>query len=246
MSKRFFIISLGPGNPETISIQALKALESCQEVFVQTRSKEKSWEGSVAFKILSSIIKNYSEWFNSGSESFSFLNNLENKLTPVYTSMNYTRDQWHQHVQLILESYNKHDNIGYVTLGDASIHSSAYYLLDIIEKKHKEIFKNTQIIPGITSYSYASTLVKKPLCIGDTSLQVIPKKLNTSNITKVNMRLHKAQNISDLSGNDLYYFKNLGFDDEEFGQGLPENIDKYLTLIIDFASPEAIKGNNEE
>lgn len=231
----FYIISLGPGKPELITFQALQALQSCEKVFVQTRSKELTWEGSVSYRILKGIIDSYPNWFDKTHSTSYKASSIEEKLVPIYTPMNYDRKAWDQQIINILEAYEKYKQIGYVTLGDASIHSSAYYLLSFIKERSIEVYNNTIVIPGVTSFSFASSQVKKPLCLGNTLLEVIPKQLEEANTTKVYMRFHKGKDVSDLEGNDLFTFKNLGMINQEIYHGTPNIIDNYLTLIIDFA-----------
>jgi precorrin-2/cobalt-factor-2 C20-methyltransferase len=235
---RFLIISLGPGKPELITLQALQALKECEKIFVQTRSKELTWKGSVSYRILESIIINYPEWFEILSSKKEYPEFIKDKLVPIYTPMSYDRKAWDQQIAQILEAYEKCTAVGYVTLGDAGVHSSAYYLLEFIKDRAPEVYHNTEVIPGITSYSYAAAKVKKPLCLGNTLLEVIPKQLEKANTTKVYMRLHKGNNIEELNGHQLCTFKNLGLENEEVYQGKPDVIDNYLTLIIDFATPD--------
>ncbi|MCK7484382.1 MAG: SAM-dependent methyltransferase [Bacillus subtilis] len=45
MSRKFYIISIGPGDPELITIKALRALALCDVIFVPARTKTSGWEG---------------------------------------------------------------------------------------------------------------------------------------------------------------------------------------------------------
>lgn len=236
MSGNFYIISLGPGNPELITIQALKALHECQIVFVSNRSKDNNWEGSVSYKIIQNIYNTYEKWFENSSDFLGFIRTWQKKLVPIYTPMSYSTEAWNDQIAKINEACQNHSKVGYVTIGDAGIHSSVYYILDIIKQKHKDIFDNTTIIPGISSFSYASSIVKKPLCVGNTKLEVLPLHSEKLETTTVYMRLHKGQDLTDLKGDNLYYFKNLGLENEQYGEGSPGIIDNYLTLVVDFAN----------
>ena len=209
----FYIISIGPGNPELITVQAINTLEKCDIVFVPVRTKELSWVGSIAYKILSNIKIN-----------------MQAKLHPLYTPMNYSSEAWNKQVEVIAEACKNNNRVGYVTMGDAAVYSSAYYLLNIIKEKYSSIYAETEVIPGITSFSYASAKVKKPLCLGDSGLEIVPMHGNETKPTKVYMRLHKGDEIKD----NIYYFRNLGLEGEVFGRGTPGIIEKYLTLLIDF------------
>lgn len=235
MTGKFYIISIGPGNPELITIQALKTLQACDTIFVQTRSKELTWEGSVAHKILTNIQQTYSEWFNSPTNTLDFIKEWDKKLYPLYSPMNYCSESWTEQVKLIIDTVKSGKKAGFVTLGDAGIYSSAYYLLEIIKEKNPKILENVEIIAGISSISYASSLVKKPLCLGDAKLEVIPVHEENLNTTTVYMRPHKGDNLKNKINGNFYHFQNLGLENQAFGEGIPDTIDKYLTILIDFA-----------
>ncbi|MCK7484383.1 MAG: hypothetical protein MZU97_01620 [Bacillus subtilis] len=100
-------------------------------MFPQER-KHPAGKGSVAYKILNSILLAHQEWFNSAC-SFDFIKEWENKFYPLYTPMNYSKEGWEIQADAIIQEYEKEKIIGFVTLGDAAIYSSAYYLLDIIK-----------------------------------------------------------------------------------------------------------------
>jgi len=229
MLSKFYIISLGPGDPELITIKALKALQDCDVIFIPTRSKNNEWDGSVAYNILKKITSIHNAYFNTDSSD------IEAKFKPVYTPMNYNPESWQDQVNTIAKACDLYSNVGYVTLGDAGLYSSAYYLLEIVSKNHNNILEKTEIIPGITSISSCSALVKKPLCLGNTSLEIIPMHGEDIKTTKVYMRLHKGDDVSHLNSENIYYFENLGLDNEAYGEGTPDIINNYLTVMIDFA-----------
>ena len=247
MIDKFFVISIGPGHPDLITIQALKALKECDIVFLPARNQPAkdqkfSWNGSVAYKILSKIRETYSEWFHTAS-GFDFIQNWENKFKPLYTPMNYSHEAWKTQVDTIVSACNQYKKIGFVTLGDAAIYSSAYYLLDIIKNEYSEIYEKTEIISGISSISYASALVKKPLCLGNTSLEILPMHTDEVKSTKVYMRLHKGDDLRQFTGDELYYFENIGLENEAYGKKVPEIVNNYLTLLVDFADVQKNKDN---
>jgi len=238
LSAKLYIISLGPGKPELITIQALQALIECDIILVPTRSKEPNQPVSVAYNIIEKVFDKYGSNFADSTASSGNSTNWKDKIKTYYTSMNYSSESWDSQVNDIIEAYNSDKKVGYVTLGDAGIYSSAYYLLNIIKEKYSSVYDNTEVIAGITSFSYASAMIKKPLCLGDSGLNVIPMHAESSEPGKVYMRFHKGDKTDTLKGKDLYFCKNLGMEDESCEQGLPETITHYLSLVIDFAREE--------
>ncbi len=233
MTANFYIVSLGPGHPELITIQALRVLAQSDVIFVQNRSESNEWKGSVAHKILTGIIDKCSEWFEDCK--FGSVKKIEARLKAVYTPMSYSPQAYSHLIDEIVKACTEHKSVAYVTLGDAALFSSAYYLYDILKEKYQKIADKTEVIAGISSISYASALVKKPLCLGDTKLEVIPMHSDELKSTKVYMRLHKGDDLRDFEAEDLYYFENLCFENEIYNKGKPGIIKNYLTVLIDFA-----------
>ena len=122
-----------------------------------------------------------------------------------------------------------------MTLGDASIYSTVYYLLDIIEKQNKELYDNIEVCEGITSFSHASAKLKKPLCVGDSSLSIVPLIDRKCKNTTIYMRPTKGYDTSSIKEQgDIYTFENLSMEDENISQGKKKIVEKYMTLFIDF------------
>lgn len=235
MAAKFYVISLGPGDPEMITIKALRAFMDCDAIFVPTRSLAGEWKGSIAYNIIKKIAETHKDWFSKPCDSLAFINNWDTKLKPIYTPMSYSSESWKDQVGLIAEACNSLSKVGFVTLGDAALYSSAYYLLEIIKKNYSDIYENVEVIPGITSISYASSLVKRPLCLGNSSLEIVPMHSDESGKTKVYMRLHKGDDVSHIDNENVYFFENIGLDNGKYGKGTPGIIKNYLTVLVDFA-----------
>lgn len=233
MNSTFYVVSIGPGDPELITMQAIKVLLESDIVFVPNRSPNSEWKGSVSYNILCKLNIKLPDMISGNKEQ---LYTFMNRLKPIYTPMNYSSEAWNDQAYEIAQACKNYAKVAYVTLGDAAISSSAYYLLDIMKNKYEDIYESSVIIPGISSFSLASSLVKKPLSIGNTDLEIINLNTTYAEKTKVFMRPQKGQDLSKFKGNDVYFFQNLGLNNEFFGKDIPEKADNYLSLIVDFAS----------
>jgi precorrin-2/cobalt-factor-2 C20-methyltransferase len=146
------MVSLGPGDYELITIKALKALKNCDAICVPTKSPDHSFTRSMTHKIIQKLM-----------EEFEF----EKPLIPMYTPMHFKSEDWQYQVDTIHKSFKEYKTLSFVTLGDSAVYSTVYYLLDLIKEQNNVVYENSEVIPGITSFSNASAKVKKPLCIGD-------------------------------------------------------------------------------
>ena len=220
MAKKLYMVSLGPGDIELLTIKALRALKNCDAILVPTKSSDNSFDRSLTYKMVISI-----------QNEFEF----SKELIPVYTPMQFKHEDWEKQVDIINNSFNKYDNICFVTLGDSAIYSTVYYLLDIIKENHKELYENSQVIPGITSFSNASAIVKKPLCVGDMGVEIIPLVGHKVPSSTIYMRPKIGMDTKDIKENgEMITFENLGLDNSSIYLKRKEKVEKYMTLFIDF------------
>ncbi len=91
------------------------------------------------------------------------------------------------------------------------------------------------MIAGVTSFSNASARVKRPLCLGDSKLQIVPlldKELPT---TTIYMRPKIGIDTSKIEQKgSIYTFENLNYKDEDITPYKKSRVTKYMTLFIDF------------
>ncbi len=217
---KLYMVSLGPGDFELITVKALRALKNSDAICIPTKSPDHSFKKSMTFKIVSKLM-----------EEFGF----DKPVIPMYTPMNFKTEDWQAQVDKIYESFGEYETLSFVTLGDSAVYSTVYYLLDLIKEQNELIYEKSEVIPGVTSFSHASAKVKKPLCVGDGSFSIIPlHKENVPNTT-VYMRpkIGMQTNLIPSKG-DIYTFENLNYEGENIHLQKKEQVDKYMTLFIDF------------
>jgi len=219
-NKKLYMVSLGPGDFELVTIKALRALKDSDVICVPTKSKDNSFDKSMTYKIVKNLMNEFG---------------FDKPIVPVYAPMNFTTSAWQNQVDILMNSLNENDTVSFVTLGDSAIYSTVYYLLNLLEEQENEIYTNSEVIPGITSFSLASAKVKKPLCLGDGALEIVPlldKKVPT---TKIYMRPKIGMKTDELKETgDFYTFENLNYKEENTIKGKYETVKKYMTLFIDF------------
>ncbi|GMT49318.1 MAG: hypothetical protein IEMM0008_0857 [bacterium] len=238
--KKLYMVSLGPGDPKLITIQAALALLDSEIIYVPTSSSDGSFTGSRAYSILQGFNRLAQTTMTRSFES----NSTEFK--PIFSPRKYKKEDWVRQTQQILEGLEEKDTVSFVTLGDAAIYSTVYFLLDILKEQDMEDV--VQVLPGITSFSQASARIKKPLCLGDSRLEIIPLHPSQDvKHSKVYMRPKVGESLNNLEEEgELVSFENLNFENENFYKGCPEEVKGYMTLVIDFAklSVEAYNKNN--
>ena len=221
MSQKLYMVSLGPGDVELLTLKALNAFKDCDAICVPTKSEDKSFNKSITFTIV--------------SEALALLG-IEKKIVPVYSPMRFNPQDWEDEADVVLETLKQFSKVCFVTLGDAGIYSSIYYLLDIIKEKDTLVYEECEVIAGVTSFSAASAVSKKALCLGDEELTIKPINPRGEVITtEILMRPRIGMDTEVLGEGDFYTYENMYLKDEKITPSKIEKVKRYMTLFINYA-----------
>jgi len=219
-TKKLFMVSLGPGDIDLLTLKALENLKNSDVICVPTKSENHSFEKSMTYKIIKKLMDKH---------------NFSKPIVAVYTPMHFKKEDWQYQVDILYTTLKTYDTVSFVTLGDAGVYSTVYYLLDIIKKQNLTLYNNSEVVPGITSFSQASAMVKKPLCVGDSKFSIEPLLPYEVPNTTVYMRPKIGMDTNKIKENgDFYTFENINYLGEKITQKKIKKVKKYMTLFIDF------------
>ncbi len=221
MNQKLYMVSLGPGDIELLTLKALNAFKECDAICVPTKSEDNSFTKSISYKIVSNALE---------------VLDVNKPVVPVYSPMHFIYEDWVHEADIILDTLSKYEKVCFVTLGDAAVYSSIYYLLDIIKEKNEKIYKSCEVIAGVTSFSAASAEAKKALCLGDEELVIKPiNPRGEVKTTQILMRPKIGMDTQVLGEGDFYTFENMYLEDAKITPSKIEKVKKYMTLFINFA-----------
>lgn len=224
MNYKLYMVSLGPGDVELLTLKALEAFKDCIAICVPTKSVDNSFTKSISFTIVSKALK---------------LLNIKKEIIPVYCPMQFKEQDWDNEVKIILEATKKYKKVCFVTLGDAGVYSSIYYLLNRIKVLDILLYENSEVIAGVTSFSAASAEAKKALCLGDEQLLIRPiNPINNVKTTEILMRPKIGMDTKELGDGDFYTFENIYLKDEKITSSKIRIVKNYMTIFINFAKRE--------
>jgi precorrin-2/cobalt-factor-2 C20-methyltransferase len=226
----FYGIGLGPGDPELLTLKAVRVLEKADAIIVP-KARENSQ--SVARDIVSRGI----------GESLPFVE----MVFPMVLDLSELQPRWDEAARDILKRLDQGQNVAFVTLGDVSLYSTFYYLQQSMLKFEPDV--KSHLIPGISSIQLAAARFDNPLAIGDESLGVYPLPENIEDldsaikehdkivIMKIGKRLKELKEY--LKSKELLanagYIRRAGFPDEYMlpsMEMLKEDGSAYLSLIF--------------
>lgn len=221
MSQKLYMVSLGPGDVELLTLKALNAFKSCRAICVPTKSEDKSFTKSITYKIVSQALE---------------ILKIVREIIPVYSPMRFDPKDWEDEAHTVLESCLEYGSVCFVTLGDAGIYSSIYYLLEIIKEKNSAVYDGCEVIAGVTSFSASSAEVKKALCLGDEELLIKPINPRSEvKTTEILMRPKIGMDTDSLGEGDFYTFENMYLQDAKITPSKIAKVKRYMTLFINFA-----------
>ena len=176
MNGKFYGVSVGPGDPELITVKAVNTIKKCSIIIVPQTKNENMLALSIAQKSVDMTDK---------------------LIVPIKFLMSHdiekTQENHKRSAETIMEYLRQGHDVAMLNIGDISIYSTCSYILNIIEKNGFE----TEVCAGVPSFCAAAARLKKPLVSRKEVLVVAPgytdelESLMSVNGTKVIMKSGK-------------------------------------------------------
>jgi precorrin-2/cobalt-factor-2 C20-methyltransferase len=220
------MVSLGPGDAELITLKGLEALRRSDAIAVPTKSRDRSFDRSLTHRIVTELMRDH---------------DFVRPIVPVYTPMRFREEDWDHQVEVLRDAAARYGHVSFVTLGDAGIYSTVYYLLDRLRERDPQLAAHSEVIPGVTSFSQASAQIQKPLCVGHSRLEIVPLIEGNLPTTTVYMRPRIGMSTDAIpQRGTLYTFEDLNFAQETITPHKIPRVRRYMTLLIDFFMRDAV------
>lgn len=163
MIGKFIGIGLGPGDPELITVKAVKALKMVDVVSVP---KAHADTPSMALGMVKHILE-------------------EREKPPEVLELVFpmTKDElevkrlWAKNAGIVAEKVESGKVIAFITLGDPMFYSTFIYLCQSVREEYPEV--KLEIIPGVTSLTACAASAKIPLAEKEEVIAIIPSDLDS-------------------------------------------------------------------
>ena len=221
----FYAVSVGPGDPELLTLRAVRILERCPVIAApQTKSGK-----TLALDIAKGAVD------VSGKT-----------ILPVQFTMSHearVREESYQKIAAAIEAtLSQGLDTAMVNLGDVAVFATAYYILERIREDGFE----TQMIPGVTSFSAVAAALGCSLTEMDAPLQIIPASADLDIAlrqpgTKVLMKSGSAihETVAALERNGLLdraaMVADCGLPTQQIFEDLsqlPETVSYFATIVV--------------
>ena len=216
-------VGVGPGDPELMTLKAVRLIRENEVIAVPGKNPAES----VAYQIAGKVVPQLAE----------------KEVIAVDMPMVKNRTQMDQEPRKgakILEAYlDQGKNVVFLTLGDPTVYCTFSYLQHILEADGYSV----ELVSGVTSFCAAAARLKLPLAEWDEQLLIIPavhKTQDTLNCPSTYILMKSASHMKEVkellctSGRNVSAVENCGMETEKIYRSVEEIPDDagYFTLIV--------------
>lgn len=162
MKGTFYVVGVGPGDPELLTLKAVRLLERCP-VWLAPKGKKEGESTALAIA--------EGEVSSEGKEILTHYFPMKKIHMGVRPDQEVS-EAWHQAAALVVDRLENGQDVAFPTLGDPSIYSTGFYVCETLLEMAPDI--RMEIIPGVSSIGASAAAAGQPLCLGDDRLVVVP------------------------------------------------------------------------
>lgn len=216
-------IGVGPGDPELMTLKAVRLIKSSDVCAVPGEEVEKTLAYRIAVQAVPELSKK--------------------ELVPVCMPMvmdKALQQRYHREGAKKIEAYlMQGKNVAFLTLGDPCVYSTFSYIRGLVGKDGYD----TVLVAGITSFCAAAARLGVPLAEWNEPLHIIPAAHRTDVrltlpgnyvLMKSGSKMGQVKELLRASGRDVLMVENCGMEQEKIYRGVEQIPDAvgYYSLII--------------
>lgn len=202
MTGTLYVIGVGPGDPELLTLKAVRILKTVPCICVPKGKEEGS---SLALSIVKKaidlddkeIIEAYFPMRKTKRQSAEHRAESTEKNDPGSGPSGLDM-KWNETVKMVSGILNKGTDMAFITIGDPTIYSTFFYLHDRLIDLNPEL--RIEFVPGISSITASAARAGIPLGLADERVAVLPATYSTDDLkdvlerfnTVVLMKVHKV------------------------------------------------------
>ena len=223
MKGKVYGVGVGPGDPELMTLKAVRLIKENEVIAMPGRTAEDSAAYGIAAEAVPEI-------------STKTLVPVDMPMVKEITAL---REAHRMGAELIERYLDRGENVVYLTLGDPTVYCTFSYLQHFLEADGYEV----ELVSGIPSFCAAAARLGIPRTEWDEPLRVIPaahrtekdlEEYGTCVLMKSASRIKKVKEDLKKSGRKIMAVENCGMENENLYRCLEEIPDDagYFSLII--------------
>ncbi|OOB78528.1 MAG: precorrin-2 C(20)-methyltransferase [Epulopiscium sp. Nuni2H_MBin003] len=223
MSGKLYGIGVGPGDPELMTLKAVRVIKESDIIVLPSENPKET----VAYKIALPVCPE--------------MKNKEIVGVPIVMTKDADKleESYTKSTQIIAKYLDEGKNVAYLTLGDATIYATYVY----IHKKILDLGYETEIVSGIPSFCSVAARLNMSLVERSEMLHIIPasyqieealKLSGTKVLMKAASKMKEVKEQLKKANSTAVMIENCGMPNEKVYNSLDEIPDSsgYYSLII--------------
>lgn len=162
MGGKLWGVGVGPGDPELLTVKAVRVLRQADVAVVP--------DASSGDKVALNIAKDYLK-----DKPIQFVK------TPMIRDKAMMDAAHEQAADSICELLDQGKQVAFLTLGDPAIYSTYMYIHEKVLRRGYAV----EVVPGIPSFCAAAARLNQPLCLGREPLMIIPASHDQENLMDI-------------------------------------------------------------
>lgn len=224
MKGKLYGIGVGPGDPELLTIKALRLIRECSVIAVPGKNPQET----VAYKIVKGICPEIEKKELLGIHM------------PMTKDKAVLKKSHEEGTDRLCEELKKGQTVAFLTLGDPTIYSTYIYLHEGVKKRGYPV----EIVSGIPSFCAAAAKLNMSIAMGAQQLHVIPASYQaeeglelsgTKILMKAGRKLPEVKEQLKERTEQIFMVENCGMEEEHIYRGaqqLPETAGYYTLVIV--------------
>ncbi|MFA7346178.1 MAG: precorrin-2 C(20)-methyltransferase [Desulfurivibrionaceae bacterium] len=162
MKGTLYVVGVGPGDPELMTLKAVRILERCGVWLAPAAKKDGE---STALGIVEGVVKR-------GNKEIITHHFPMKKVRMGESPDPEVKKAWNAAAAQIVDHLQAGRDVAFPTLGDPAIYSTGFYVCETLFDLAPDL--PVEIIPGVSAIGASAAAAGQPLCLGDDRLVVIP------------------------------------------------------------------------
>jgi precorrin-2/cobalt-factor-2 C20-methyltransferase len=162
LAGKFIGIGVGPGDPELITVKAVKALKMVDVVSVP---KAHADTPSMAFGMVKPILEERAK-----------PPEVLELIFPMTKNEHEVKRLWAKNAGIVAEKVESGRSVAFITLGDPMFYSTFIYLFQSLRQEYPEV--KLEVIPGVTALTACAASAQIPLAEKEEVVAIIPSDLD--------------------------------------------------------------------
>jgi precorrin-2/cobalt-factor-2 C20-methyltransferase len=173
MKGRFYVVGVGPGDPELMTLKAVRILKQSQ---VWLTPAAKKGGNSTALSIATGVVE------REGKEILTHHFPMKKVHIGQPTDVE-VKAAWQEAASMIHERLLAGKDVAFPTLGDPAIYSTGFYVWETLLDEVPGM--TVEIVPGVSAIGASSAVTGVPLCLGDERMAVVPATFEDEKLREI-------------------------------------------------------------